>query len=64
MFDEDDLPKKPAPVFSPARLDTLSVAQMQEYTADMKQEIARVELEIGKRGYHKNAAEALFKKEP
>lgn len=61
MFDEDDLPKKPAPVFSPAKLDLLSVAQMQAYIADMEGEIARVEREIGKRGDHRSAAEALFK---
>lgn len=61
MFDEDDLPRKPAPVFSPAKLDLLSVAQMQDYIADMKLEIARAELEISKRGDHRNAAEALFR---
>lgn len=61
MFDEEDLPKKPAPVFTQAKLDALSVAQMQEYTQDLRTEIARVEQEITKRGQHKNAAMSLFK---
>lgn len=61
MFHDDDLPKKPKPTFSPANLELLSVAQMQDYIGDLKGEIARVEQEIGQRGSHKSAAEALFK---
>lgn len=61
MFDEEDLPKRPAPVFNAARLDLLSVAQMQEYIAHMQAEIARVQAEIDTRGKHRLAAEALFK---
>jgi uncharacterized small protein (DUF1192 family) len=61
MFDEEELPKKPAPVFVAAKLEALSVAQMQEYCADLSTEIGRVEKEIVKRGQHKNAAISLFK---
>ncbi len=61
MFDDEDLPKKPAPMFAPAKLDGKSVEEMRDYIADLKAEIPRVEAEINKRGGHKNAAESLFK---
>lgn len=61
MFFDDDAPKKPAPVFTPAKLELLSVAQMQEYIDDLQGEIGRVEQEIERRGQHKHAAQSLFK---
>ena len=62
MFDDEDLPRKPAPLFVPAKLEGRSVADMRDYIAAMGEEISRVEREIDARGSHKNAAEALFKK--
>lgn len=62
MFDEDDLPKRPKPLFVPAKLEGRSVEEMKEYIADVKSEIERVSAEIEKRGGHKSAAESLFKK--
>lgn len=61
MFDED-LPRKPVPLFTPAKLEGRSVEEMKEYISELRVEAARVEGEIEKRGGHKNAAEALFKK--
>ena len=62
MFDDEELPKKPVAVFTAAKLDMLSVAQMEEYIAELKGEVARVEGEIAKRGGYKSKAELFFKK--
>jgi len=62
MFDEDDLPKKPKPLFTAAKLEGRSVEEMKEYIADLQGEVARTEAEIARRGGHRSAAEALFKK--
>lgn len=62
MFvDEEIKPQKAAGL--PRNLENLSVADMQEYIAELKIEIFRTEAEIGRRGNHKNAAEALFKRD-
>lgn len=62
MFDEDDLPKKPKPLFVSAKLEGRSVEEMKEYIAELKSESERVSAEIEKRSGHKSAAESLFKK--
>ena len=61
MFDEDDLPKPKIASFTPRGLDSLSVGELNDYTADLKIEIARVEVEILKKQKHKDAMDALFK---
>jgi uncharacterized small protein (DUF1192 family) len=61
MFLDEDLPKKPQALFTPAKLDLLSVAEMQEYTGLLREEIARTEAEIAKRGTQKDAASKFFK---
>lgn len=62
MFLDDDLPKKPQPLFTPAKLEGRSVEEMKEYIAELRVEAERVAGEIEKRGGHKHAAEALFRK--
>ena len=60
MFDEEgrkidlDTPRE-------RNLEPLSVALMQDYIRWLKEEMARVEAEIVKRGDTKSAAEAFFK---
>jgi uncharacterized small protein (DUF1192 family) len=61
MFIDEDLPKKPRALFTPAPLDTVSVAEMQEYIGLLRAEITRTEAEIMRRGAHKDAAKQLFK---
>lgn len=61
MFNDDDLDpqtkrRKPRP------LDTLSIAELEQYIADMRAEIARVEADIAKKKAHKDAISSLFKK--
>jgi uncharacterized small protein (DUF1192 family) len=59
---EDEEPR-PKPVTGPGRdLRTLSVADLEGYTMELRAEIARVEAELAKRRDVRSAAEALFKK--
>ena len=43
-------------------LDNMSVPELKEYIAQMKEEILRVEADIAKKEKSKSAAEALFGK--
>lgn len=57
----DDLePRKQKPV--PKDLTTLSVAELNDYIAELEAEIARARTFIDAKQAHKNAAEAFFKK--
>ena len=60
MFIDDDLPKHKLPQPFPRKLEGKSVSQMQEYRAELVEEIAKVDEEIKKRGSVKAAAEGLF----
>ena len=60
MFDEEELPKIKKQALSPLKLDDLSVADMNEYIASLKEEIVRVEKAIAQRANVRGAAEALF----
>jgi len=63
LIDDLDPPKKPELLFR--KLDTLSVAALQDYIAELKAEITRAEAEIKSRGSARDAAEAFFsKKQP
>ncbi len=59
MFDDENLPrnmpKKPKP------LDKLSIEELEQGIADMKDEIVRYENEIKKKKAHKDAMSSLFK---
>lgn len=61
MFFEDDLPKKPQALFTPAKFESLSVVEMREYISTLRAEIERTEAEIAQRGAQNDAAEKLFK---
>jgi uncharacterized small protein (DUF1192 family) len=57
----DDAPPKPKPEqMFPRNISEASVAAMEEYIVELKEEIARVEKEIEKRGGIKAKAEAFF----
>jgi uncharacterized small protein (DUF1192 family) len=60
MFNDEDLDpltkrRKPRP------LDKMSIAELEDYIADMKTEITRVEADIEKKKAHKDAISSLFK---
>ena len=62
IFDED-APNKPVSAHVIGQdLSLLSVAELSERIEQLKQEILRIETELGAKGVSKNAAEALFKR--
>ena len=44
-------------------LDPMSITELQEYIAEMHEEIERVRAEIAKKEAHRSGVEALFKKQ-
>lgn len=60
MFDDDLDPKTKR--LKARLLDTMSVPELKDYVAQMKEEISRVEADIAKKEKSKSAAEALFGK--
>ena len=62
MRPEDDLPTpRPAARLVPRNLEPMAVAELQEYIAELRTEIARAEAEILRKGRSRDAAEAFFK---
>jgi len=60
MDEEELLPgKKPAP---PKDLSLLGIAELENYIAGLKAEIARAEAEIAEKRKHRGGAEALFRR--
>jgi uncharacterized small protein (DUF1192 family) len=60
-FDDDTPPPRPTRLVK-LPLDRLSVSELEEYIAELREEIARVVQDIDKKGRHRHAAEAFFKK--
>jgi uncharacterized small protein (DUF1192 family) len=60
MDEEDLLPQRQKP--KPRDLNLMGVAELEEYIAEMRTEIARVEAEIAGKKKHRGGAEALFKR--
>ena len=57
----DDLPQNTP---KPKRdLDPMSIEELQEYIAEMHEEIERVRAEIAMKEAHRSGVEALFKKQ-
>jgi uncharacterized small protein (DUF1192 family) len=60
-MDEDDAPKRRRLVEQPV-LDSFGVAELQDYIAGLRAEIARAEAMIARKSGHRGAAEAVFGK--
>ena len=60
--DEDDLPRPKPRRLQPLLLDRLSVEELRGYIDELKEEIARVEADIGRKQHHRSAADAFFRK--
>jgi uncharacterized small protein (DUF1192 family) len=62
MFDDDDRPKKKIAHEIGQDLALLSVAELNERIALLKEEIARLESDIVKKEAKRSAADAFFRK--
>ncbi len=62
VFDDDDRPKKKITHDIGQDLTLLSVAELDERIALMREEIARLEADIVKKQSSRNAADQFFKK--
>jgi uncharacterized small protein (DUF1192 family) len=61
MAEEEDLPIRKRRRLERLVLDTLGIEEMQDYIAELREEIARVEADIAGKQRHRNAADAFFK---
>ena len=59
---EDSEGPRPANRFVPPVIDRLGVNDLRSYIAELREEIARAEREIGKREASKAAADLFFRK--
>ncbi len=61
MAQEDDLPVRKRRRLEALLLDPLGVEELHAYIGELRDEIARVEVDIGRKQSHRNAADAFFK---
>jgi uncharacterized small protein (DUF1192 family) len=61
MFEDEAEPRK-LQRLQPLTLDRLSVGELQDYITELRAEIARAEADIDRKGRHRDAAEAYFRK--
>ena len=59
--DEDEPPPRRQRLQRPT-LDAMGVGELREYIRELRDEIARVETDIGRKESHKTAADAFFRK--
>jgi len=61
MMEDEDLPRRTRRL-EKLPLDLLGVEELNEYIAELREEIARVEADIGRKQSHRAAADAFFRK--
>jgi uncharacterized small protein (DUF1192 family) len=59
--EEDESPIKRRRL-EPLLLDSLGIEELHSYIDELRTEIARVEADIGRKGSHRSAADAFFKR--
>ena len=59
--DEDASPRRPARL-SKLVLDSLGVEELRDYIQELRDEIARVEIDIERKQSHRSAADAFFRR--
>jgi uncharacterized small protein (DUF1192 family) len=62
MAREEDEPLTKRHRLEPLLLDSLGIEELRSYIDELRTEIARVEADIGRKGSHRTAADAFFKK--
>ncbi len=60
MAEDEDAPVRPRRRLEPLRLDTLGIDELWAYIGELRDEISRVEADIGRKQGHRSAAEAVF----
>jgi uncharacterized small protein (DUF1192 family) len=60
--DDDDAPKLKRARLEKLVLDTLGIEELRDYIDELRAEIARVEADIERKGSHRSAAEAFFRR--
>jgi len=62
MAREDDESLTRRRRLEPLLLDSLGIEELRSYIDELKNEIARVEADIGRKSTHRSAADAFFKR--
>ena len=62
MARDEDEPQTKRRRLDPLLLDSLGIEELRIYISELKTEIARVEDDIGRKGSHRSAADAFFKR--
>jgi uncharacterized small protein (DUF1192 family) len=62
MAREEDEPLTKRRRLEPLLLDSLGIEELRGYIDELRIEIARVEADIGRKGSHRSAADAFFRK--
>jgi uncharacterized small protein (DUF1192 family) len=60
--DEEDPPPRKRVRLEKLVLDSLGIAELRDYIDELREEIARVEADIARKGSHRSAAEAFFRR--
>jgi len=61
MAQDEDLPVRKRRRLEALLLDSLGVEELRDYIGELRDEIARVEADIGRKTSHRSAADAFFK---
>jgi uncharacterized small protein (DUF1192 family) len=62
MAEEEDLPVRKRTRLEKLVLDSLGVEELRDYIDELRAEIARVEADIARKGIHRSAADAFFRR--
>jgi uncharacterized small protein (DUF1192 family) len=62
MAREDDEPLMKRRRLEPLLLDSLGIEELRSYIGELKAEIVRAEADIDRKGSHRSAADAFFKR--
>jgi uncharacterized small protein (DUF1192 family) len=62
MAEEEDVPVRKRTRLEKLVLDTLGIDELRDYIGELREEIARVEADIGRKSSHRSAADAFFRK--